>query len=120
MDRKERRELAGLTLQELVDNARVSRPTVYRWQRGEKIDQALVARIERALDAAEAARATPAPGTDEALRADVAALRAEVAALSRQVFELLEHERLTVGASGKQPGGLQGLQVPPASRRSPA
>jgi len=120
VDRKERRELAGLTLQELVDNARVSRPTVYRWQRGEKIDQALVARIERALDAAEAARATAPRGTDEALRAELDALRAEVAQLSAAVLELLEHERLNVGASGKQPGGLQGLQPRPSNPRSRA
>ena len=107
LSRPELGHLAGLSHESIRTAENTARP----------MNEATVGKILRALDDAEAKRASPGPAIDAALRAELEALRSEVAELSAAVFQLLEHERLTVGASGKQPGGLQGLQPRPAAPR---
>lgn len=113
-----RRVALGLSRPELGHLAGLSHETVRNAESTDRpMNDATVGRILRALDDAEAARATPR-GTDASLRAELDGLRAEVHALSGQVFELLETLRLLGVATGKQPGGLRGLEPRPSTRQS--
>ena len=112
-----RRLALGLSREELGALAGLSHESIRTAEANlRKMGDATLGKITRALDDAEAARATPR-GTGASSRAELDALRAEVHELSAQVFELLETLRHLGVSTGKQPGGLQGLQPRPSVRQ---